>query len=163
MNAMPAIMSAVLLKGHGGLNQPEFVTDYPLPAPGGGKVLFEVHACGMNNTDIWVRQGAYGTDDDPNAIAEGRYTTAGAIAGSIVELDSHTVYLKHLRINGSSQGSRGAFLNLLGYIREGRLSANLDHCFPLSGFLRAQTEYMNKQYFGNLVIVPDRFYRQGSR
>ena len=28
-----------------------------------------VGACGINNTDIWVREGAYGASDDPDAVA----------------------------------------------------------------------------------------------
>ena len=50
---------------------------------------------------------------------EGRYTTAGAFGGALVELDLRTVYLKHLQIHGSSQGTRAAFLRLLGYIEAG--------------------------------------------
>jgi NADPH:quinone reductase-like Zn-dependent oxidoreductase len=47
---------------------------------------------------------------------EGRYTTAGAIAGPVVQLDLRTMYLKHLELHGSSQGTRGAFRRLVGYI-----------------------------------------------
>ena len=53
--------------------------------------------------------------------AEGRYTTAGAIAGPVVQLDLRTVYLKHLQIHGSSQGTRGAFARLVGYIETGKI------------------------------------------
>lgn len=361
MTQLPQKMSAVVLTGHGGPEKLSYVTDYPVPVPGDDEVLIEVHACGMNNTDVWVREGAYGTDDDPGAVAswrrgqpslsfpriqgadvvgrivavganvntvrlgervmidfsiynttgdsladidyighgrdggyaeycavpaenayvvdngmsdaelatfccayltaehmlnrahvtagdnvlvtgasggvggaliqlcrirgaipyavtsagreekimalgaegvvtrdrgnfvdrvrqvmsaapvdvvadvvagpmfkdlinllrpEGRYTTAGAFAGAMVELDLRTVYLKHLQINGSSQGSRAAFRDLLGYIRDGRLSANLDRCFPLSEFHRAQSEFINKRYIGKLVVMPDRFFQQ---
>ena len=359
MNLIPETMRAVILSGHGGLDRLEYVIDYPVPEVSAGEVLIEVHACGMNNTDVWVREGAYGTDDDPDAVSswrrgensltfpriqgadivgkivavgegvdesrvgervmidfsiyntqtdsladidyighgrdggyaeycavpaenayrvdndmsdaelatfccayltaehmlnraavkagervlvtgasggvggaliqlcrirgaipfavtsagkedrimalgaeavilreqgdfieqvravmhnrpvdvvadvvagplfkdlinllkpEGRYTTAGAFAGAMVELDLRTVYLKHLQIHGSSQGTRGAFGDLIGYIRDGHLSPNLFACYPLSEFKRAQTEFMQKQYIGKLVVVPDRFY-----
>jgi NADPH:quinone reductase-like Zn-dependent oxidoreductase len=65
-------MQAVLLTGHGGLDKLEVRHDVPVPVPGAEEVLIEVSACGMNNTDIWVREGAYGTDDDPNAVASWR-------------------------------------------------------------------------------------------
>ncbi len=91
---------------------------------------------------------------------EGRYTTAGAFAGAMVELDLRTIYLKHLQIHGSSQGTRGTFQDLIGYIREGRLKPNLYATYPLSEFQRAQRNFMNKQYIGKLVVMPDRFYQE---
>ncbi len=90
---------------------------------------------------------------------EGRYTTAGAFAGAMVELDLRTVYLKHLEIHGSSQGTRKAFTRLLGYIEAGKVDANLFATYPLSEFHRAQTAFMSKNYVGKLVVMPDRFYQ----
>ena len=63
----PTTMRAVVTTGHGGLDKLE-LTELPVPVPGDGEVLVRVTACGLNNTDIWVRQGAYGTDKDPNAV-----------------------------------------------------------------------------------------------
>ena len=37
-----------------------------------GELLIEVSACGMNNTDIKVREGSYGAEDDPNAVSTWR-------------------------------------------------------------------------------------------
>ncbi|HKJ52827.1 MAG TPA: alcohol dehydrogenase family protein [Gammaproteobacteria bacterium] len=90
---------------------------------------------------------------------EGRYATAGAFAGPIVELDLRTVYLKHLEIHGSSQGTRRAFARLVEYIEAGKLTANLFATYPLSEFRRAQTDFMAKGYVGKLVVMPDRFYQ----
>ncbi len=89
---------------------------------------------------------------------EGRYATAGAFAGGIVEFDLRTVYLKHLEIHGSSQGSRQAFNRLHGYIESGKIKPNLYATYPLSEFHRAQTDFMNKDYVGKLVVMPDRHY-----
>ena len=89
---------------------------------------------------------------------EGRYTTAGAFAGAMVELDLRTIYLKHLQIHGSSQGTRQAFARLVKYIEAGKISANLFATYPLSEFHRAQTDFMAKGYVGKLVVMPDRFY-----
>jgi NADPH:quinone reductase-like Zn-dependent oxidoreductase len=93
---------------------------------------------------------------------EGRYTTAGAFAGAMVELDLRTVYLKHLQIHGSSQGNRQAFRDLLSYINEDRLSANLDATFKLSDFHHAQQVFMKKNHIGKLVVIPDRFYKEST-
>lgn len=356
---IPETMQAVLLTGHGGLDKLEVRNDVPVPQPGPGEVLVEVSGCGLNNTDIWVRQGAYGTDDDPNAVAswrrgtlentlkfpriqgadtaghivavgpdvdakrigervivdfsiyngdgvsladidyighgadggyaeymvapaanvyevkraisdaelatfccayltgehmldraavsagervlvtgasggvgsgliqlcrargaipyalvgkgkeaavkaigaeavitrdegdlgeavhraaggqpidvvadlvagpmfgdlinlirpEGRYTTAGAIAGPVVSLDLRTLYLKHLTLHGSSQGTRAAFERLVRYIEEGKVKPLLAGTFPLSKIREAQTAFMAKGFVGKLVVVPDR-------
>jgi len=358
-------MKAVLLTGHGGLETLVYREDVPVPAPAAGEVLIEVSACGMNNTDIWVRQGAYGTDSDPGAVAswrrsgeggnttlsfpriqgtdivgrivavgagvpasrigervmvdfslynraddslvdidyighgrdggyaeyaavpaenawnvrtamsdaelatfccayltgehmldragvkagervlvtgasggvgsgliqlcrargaipyavagkgkearakaigaeavitrgagdlpaavaratggapidvvadvvagplfndllnilrpEGRYTTAGAIGGPLVQLDLRTVYLKHLQIHGSSQGTRTAFRRLVGYIEAGRIKPLLDRTYPLSRLREAQEHFMAKDYFGKLVVQPDAKWTQ---
>lgn len=355
---IPSTMHAVLLTRHGGPEALEYVNDAPVPAPGEDEVLIEVSACGMNNTDIWVREGAYGTDDDPDATAswrrgasqdtlqfpriqgadtvgrivaignavdasrvgqrvmvdfsiyngdgrslididyfghgrdggyaeymvvpadqahhsstpmsdaelatfccayltgehmldraglkagetvlvtgasggvgsgiiqlarargaipyaicgagkaeavkaigaeaviaredgnlldavpdamngqpvdvvadlvagsmfkdlinlirpEGRYTTAGAIAGPVVEMDLRTVYLKHLTIHGSSQGTRAAFERLHGYIEAGTIKPLLWQTYPLSKINEAQADFKSKAYIGKLVIQPD--------
>jgi NADPH:quinone reductase-like Zn-dependent oxidoreductase len=86
---------------------------------------------------------------------EGRYTTAGAIAGPVVQLDLRTVYLKHLQLHGSSQGTRGAFRRLLGYIEDGKIRALVGGIYKLSEFHRAQTDFMAKGFIGKLVVVPD--------
>lgn len=60
-------MKAVLLTGHGGPEKLEYREDVPAPEPAAGEVLVEVGAAGVNNTDIWTREGAYGAADDPGA------------------------------------------------------------------------------------------------
>ncbi|WP_019202183.1 alcohol dehydrogenase family protein [Tsukamurella sp. 1534] len=356
-------MTAVQLVGHGGLEQLVHREDVPIPVPGPGEVLLDVHACGMNNTDVWVREGAYGSDTDPGSVStwrrgrstltfpriqgadvvgrvaavgegvdearvgervmidfsiynrpegdesladidyighgrdggyaeyavvpaenayrvdapladaelatfccayltaeqmldrarlasgevvlvtgasggvgsaivqlarvrgaipyavssagkeqalkdigaedvilrdaggdlvaevervvgapvdvvadlvagpmfndllrilrpEGRYTTAGAIGGPVVQLDLRTMYLKQLDLHGSSQGTRTAFRRLLRYIEEGSIRPLLHGTYPLSRFHEAQTEFMAKKYIGNLVVVPDRHWAE---
>lgn len=61
-------MRAVLLTGHGGPEKLEYRKDVPIPKPDRGEVLIEVGAAGINNTDIWTREGAYGTEDDPDKV-----------------------------------------------------------------------------------------------
>jgi NADPH:quinone reductase-like Zn-dependent oxidoreductase len=360
--AVPDTMSAVQLIGHGGLEQLVYTHDAPTPRTAPGEVLIDVHACGMNNTDVWVREGAYGSDTDPGAVStwrrgrstlefpriqgtdivgrivrvgngvdvarigqrvmvdfsiynrpegddsladidyighgrdggyaeyvavpdenayemrtgigdaelatfccayltaeqmlvrsrvaegervlvtgasggvgsaivqlarargavpyavtsagkedalrsigaedvvlrdvddlvgevarvvdgpvdvvadlvaghmfndllrilrpEGRYTTAGAIGGPVVDLDLRTMYLKQLELHGSSQGTRTAFRRLVRYIEDGAIRPLLDRTFPLSEFHDAQTAFMGKSYIGKLVVVPDRHWQE---
>ncbi|APR35105.1 alcohol dehydrogenase family protein [Paraburkholderia sp. SOS3] len=356
---LPKTMKAIVLTAHGGLDKLVYRDDVPVPACAAGDVLIEVTACGLNNTDVWVREGAYGTDDDPNAVStwrrgrstlsfpriqgadivgrivavgggvdpsrlgervmvdasiynrddesladidyighgrdggyaeyaavpaanahrvevgfsdaelatfwcayhtgeqmleraavaagdnvlitgasggvgsgiiqlcrargavpyavvgagkedavrrlgaqgvmlrdskdfiadvkammgnqpvdvvadlvggamfahllnvlrpEGRYTTAGAIAGPVVQLDLRTMYLKHLQLNGSSQGTRASFKRVLDHIESGRIKPVLAATYPLSQFHEAQRRFMSKSFVGNIVVIPDRHY-----
>ncbi len=52
-------MKAVVIRKHGG---PEVlnIEEVPTPSPGPDDVLIRVHACGMNNMDIWARSGPPG-------------------------------------------------------------------------------------------------------
>ncbi|MFT7532869.1 MAG: NADPH:quinone reductase-like Zn-dependent oxidoreductase [Gammaproteobacteria bacterium] len=361
---IPETMQAVLLTGHGGPEKLVIVDDHPVPTPAHGEVLIEVTACGMNNTDVWVREGAYGTDDDPDATAswrrghkstlefpriqgtdivgrivstgegvdskridervlvdfsiyntdtnsmvdidyighgrdggyaeyvtvptenaypiqsgmtdaelatfccaymtaeqmidrarvakgeltlvtgasggvgsalvqlckvrgahpiaitsqakyvavssldpevvvirddgnlvevvqsaignrpidvvldvvagplfrdvinllraEGRYATAGAMAGPNVELDLRTIYLKHLEIHGSSQGTRACFQKLADLIEADKIKPLLSDTYPLSRFHEAQKTFMKKAHFGNIVLQPDSKWQEMS-
>lgn len=53
-------MQAVHLTGYGGLDRLRVVNDAPVPVPAAGEVLIRVGACGIDNTDLWTREGAYG-------------------------------------------------------------------------------------------------------
>jgi alcohol dehydrogenase len=86
---------------------------------------------------------------------EGRYITAGAIAGPIVTLDMRTIYLKHLQIHGSSQGTRKEFRQVVDYIEAGAIKPQLAGIFPLSKIHDAQREFLRKRFVGKLVVVPD--------
>lgn len=353
---LPETMAAVLLTGHGGLDRLVYRTDVPVPRPVPGEVVIRVTACGMNNTDVWVREGAYGTESDPSAVSswrrqgntlrfpriqgadtvgviaavgdgvpdsrlgervmvdfsiynrdddsladidymghgrdggyaeyqalpaanahrvetaladvelatfccayltgeqmlvraglvagerilvtgasggvgsaivqlarargaipyaivsagkeeavlaigaeaavtrdgqdlpaavqkatggapidvvadlvagamfndlltilrpEGRYTTAGAIAGPVVQLDLRTLYLKQLQMHGSSQGTRGDFRRIVRLIEEGGLKPLVGGVYRLSEFHRAQKAFMAKGFVGKLVVLPD--------
>ncbi len=61
-------MTAAVTLGHGGPEQIEVRYDWPRPQVGPGQALVRVTAAAVNNTDIWSREGAYGTTSDPDAI-----------------------------------------------------------------------------------------------
>lgn len=56
-------MRAMVLTGFGGYEKLEYRLDIPVPTPIGDEVLVKVAACGVNNTDIWTREGAYGAGE----------------------------------------------------------------------------------------------------
>ncbi|GAA1232685.1 alcohol dehydrogenase family protein [Oryzihumus leptocrescens] len=61
-------MRAAVITHHGGLDAIG-LREVPVPRPGPGEVLVRVGAAGCNNTDLWTREGSYGTADDPDAKA----------------------------------------------------------------------------------------------
>jgi NADPH:quinone reductase-like Zn-dependent oxidoreductase len=85
---------------------------------------------------------------------QGRYVTAGAIAGPTVALDLRTVYLKHLEIIGSTLGTHHEFADLVRYIEAGKLKPLLARAYRLENIGQAQSDFKRKQFFGKLVIVP---------
>ena len=72
---IPKTMRAMVTMGHGGLEQIIEHNDWACPQPAADEVLIEVHACGLNNTDINTRSGWYSktittaTNDDAPDVA----------------------------------------------------------------------------------------------
>ncbi len=62
-------MRAAVMERHGGPEALVVRDDVDEPSPGAGQVLVGVRAAGVNNTDIWTREGAYGSPADPDAVA----------------------------------------------------------------------------------------------
>ena len=84
----------------------------------------------------------------------GRYVTAGAIAGPIVEFDVRTLYLKDLSFFGCTYQPAGVFENLVGYIERGEICPLLARTWPLADIVAAQEAFLSKQYTGKLVLIP---------
>jgi len=68
MPDLPRSMTAAVTTRHGGPETIEIRHDWPVPGPRKGEVLIRVTAAGVNNTDLWSRQGSYGTTADPDAV-----------------------------------------------------------------------------------------------
>lgn len=64
-------MRAFVLAGHGGLDRLVFHSDWPTPVPGMGEVLVNVHACGINNTDVNTRTAWYSKSVTQRTTGEG--------------------------------------------------------------------------------------------
>jgi NADPH:quinone reductase-like Zn-dependent oxidoreductase len=82
------MMKAVQVVGYGDVNQLQ-VVDLPIPSPKQEEVLVRVKACGVNNTEIWMREGAYGTDGESGWRPEGvRFPRipGSDVTGEIVEV-----------------------------------------------------------------------------
>jgi len=84
----------------------------------------------------------------------GRYSTAGAIAGPMVELDVRTLYLKDLTLRGSTYQDEVVFSNLVQYIERGEIKPVVSGTYPLSEIHQAQEDFLAKGFVGKLVLIP---------
>jgi len=84
----------------------------------------------------------------------GRYVTAGAIAGPMVELDVRTLYLKDLSFFGCTYQDESILPTLIGYIEKGEIKPVVAKSYPLSDIVLAQQEFLSKKHTGKLVLVP---------
>ena len=136
---VPATMRAVLLTGHGGPEMLDYREDVPVPMPAPGEVLVRVAACGVNNTDIWVREGAYGTDDDPGKVSSWRRGRSlefpliqgadivGRIAAVGEGVDAEMVG-KRVMVDFGIYNDAGSSLANVDYIGHGRDGGFAEYC-----------------------------------
>ena len=139
MSNVPETMRAVLLTGHGGPEMLEYREDVPTPAPAPGEVLVRVGACGINNTDIWVREGAYGSEDDPGAVSSWRRgqsldfpviqgaDIAGRIAAAGAGVDGGIVG-QRVMVDFGIYNDPGPSLANVDYIGHGRDGGFAEYC-----------------------------------
>ena len=85
---------------------------------------------------------------------EGRYATAGAIAGPLVELDLRTLYLKDLTFYGCTKQPKEVFSNIISYIEQNKIFPLVANTYPLKDIKIAQEEFLRKKYTGKLVLIP---------
>lgn len=80
-------MKAIQVTGYGDVDKLQLV-ELAIPEPGENDVLIQVKACAINNTEIWMREGAYGTGSKSGWRPEGVHfprTPGSDIAGTIVK------------------------------------------------------------------------------
>ncbi|MFC0186915.1 zinc-binding dehydrogenase [Fictibacillus aquaticus] len=63
-------MKAVVVTGYGDVDKLD-VVERPIPEPKAHEVLVKVKACAINNTEIWMREGAYGKGEKSGWRPEG--------------------------------------------------------------------------------------------
>lgn len=84
--------------------------------------------------------------------AGGRYVTAGAIAGPIVELDLRTLYLRDLSLFGSTFQPDNIFTDLVSYIEAGEIRPVVAATYPLRDLRSAQEAFLSKAHIGKIAI-----------
>jgi NADPH:quinone reductase-like Zn-dependent oxidoreductase len=84
----------------------------------------------------------------------GRLVTCGATAGSRASLDLNLLFGRHLALLGSWMGRRAELVEVLQFIRDGRLKPVVDSVMPLAEARRAHERIESRQHFGKVVLVP---------
>jgi alcohol dehydrogenase len=78
-----SVMRAIVIRQHGGREQLR-LEDVPAPRAGAGQAVVQVHACGLNHLDIFVRRGM------PGKHTPLPFTSGGDIAGVVAEAGTGT-------------------------------------------------------------------------
>lgn len=115
-----------------------------------------VKAVGVNSVDV-VADLVVG-DTWPSYLEVlkrgGRYVTAGAIAGPIVEFDVRTLYLKDITLFGCTFQDDIVFENIVSYIERSEIRPVVAQTFPLEKIGEAQETFLAKKFTGKLVLIP---------
>ncbi|MCU0724944.1 MAG: zinc-binding dehydrogenase [Planctomycetes bacterium] len=89
------------------------------------------------------------------AVARGgTIVTCGATSGFRAEVDLRVLFFKQVSILGSTMGSYGEVLEVMGHVAAGRLRPVLDRTFPLSEVAEAHRYLESRSQFGKVVLVP---------
>lgn len=100
--------------------------------------------------------GAATWDGSVRSLAwSGRLVTCGATTGADVSLNLRQVFFKSLSILGSTMGSKGEMIEVLGHVGSGRLRPVLDRVLPMSRAAEAHALLERREVFGKIVLVPD--------
>jgi NADPH:quinone reductase-like Zn-dependent oxidoreductase len=86
----------------------------------------------------------------------GRYAVAGAIGDAHVDLDLRPVYLRDLTLIGCTRQDDGVFEQLVGYVERDEIRPRVARTYPLEAIVKAQQDFLAKQFVGKLVLVPPR-------
>jgi NADPH:quinone reductase-like Zn-dependent oxidoreductase len=84
----------------------------------------------------------------------GRLVTCGATIGSEVKLDVNVLFGKHLSLMGSWMGRRSELVEVLKFVRDGRLTPVVDRVMPLEQAADAHRLIEARETFGKIVLTP---------
>jgi NADPH:quinone reductase-like Zn-dependent oxidoreductase len=86
----------------------------------------------------------------------GRLVTCGATAGGNPQTDLTAIASKHLKIFGSTLGSRDEFRQLLSFMNVSQIRPVIDRIFPLRQAAGAQRRMEEGKQFGKIVLqIPE--------
>ena len=84
----------------------------------------------------------------------GRLVSSGAIAGPMVQFDLRDLYLKDIRMVGTTAWAEPVFGKLIKYIEAGELMPHVAATYALKDIVKAQQAFVRKQHVGKIVLLP---------
>lgn len=84
----------------------------------------------------------------------GRYTTAGAIAGPVTNIDLRDLIYKDLEMYGITNPTAATFARLVELVQTGRLKPLLEAAYPLEELASAQSRLLKRAHVGKYVVTP---------
>ncbi len=89
------------------------------------------------------------------AVASGgRIVTCGATSGPKPAIDLRHFFFRQISILGSTMGSKGDLLEVLGHVAAGRLRPVVDRVLPLAEAAEAHRILESREVFGKVVLEP---------
>ncbi len=85
---------------------------------------------------------------------DGRWVSAGAVAGTVVPFDLRRLYLHNLRLIGSSMHTREHFIKLMQIARAGSISPRIAGRHTLANIHQAQQQFLKGSHVGKIIIIP---------
>ena len=85
----------------------------------------------------------------------GRYSSSGAIAGPVTEIDLRQLVYKDLQLTGATIVPPGTANRLVRLIERGAVKPLLAQSFPLRDLVQAQQAFLEKRHVGNIVVTMD--------
>lgn len=82
----------------------------------------------------------------------GRLVTCGASAGHTTKLDLRYLFAKHLTLYGSYMGSKGELLEVLSFIKAGKLKPIIGAVLPLDKAAQGHELLESRKVFGKVVL-----------
>ena len=136
------------------------------------KTLGADHGINYRNTDfpIEVRRvtGKRGVDVAVNCIGGdswarslaslakgGRLVSCGAVAGPSPQTDIRRIFWNHLRVFGSTLGTRGEFKQLLNFMERSQVKPVIDQVLPLKEASIGHRRLEEGKQFGKIVLQMD--------
>ncbi|WP_192037059.1 alcohol dehydrogenase family protein [Halomonas sp. YLGW01] len=83
-----------------------------------------------------------------------RLVSSGAIAGPMVSLDMRELYLKDVRLIGTTAWDAEVFPNLVSYIERNEIRPLVARTYALCDIVAAQQEFLTKRHVGKFVLLP---------
>lgn len=84
----------------------------------------------------------------------GRLVTCGATSGFKGNLDIRYLFSRQISLHGSYMGAKTELLEVMKFVRDGRLKAVVDRALPLERARDAHQAIEDRSQFGKVVLVP---------